>query len=200
MFTKTAILSLLASFAVAAPTSTSADVPADNPNVFSGFAVKSGSAIQGYSINANSLKFNLNNGTKTYCPPNSNVVCSLVGTTTVFLYRPESKSLFLDGIVAGGQQVYVAGDGSLSFTGAHSGALLDSSSATPFEYSPQKANGDAGYVTFDGKSFTACPADLGSDGTSYLIYALARTEPTSTCIAFRFQTALYDGAVPYQYE
>ncbi|PBP18281.1 hypothetical protein BUE80_DR011004 [Diplocarpon rosae] len=229
MLTKIALLSALASLAAAAPapapTSPAAECTTEpDPNVFSGFASRSGSDIQGFSVNARSQKFNLNNGTDTYCPEGI-VDCSQAGNSTVFAFSSSNNkyvlappamipsrrrvnpkeladgrnSLYLKAAVAGGQQVYVAEDGSLSFKGAHSAYIAPPRVAGPFEYTPALADGTSGSLTFQGGSFTACPAGKNpTNGTAYQIFAVAITNPAN-CIPFQLVTTVWEGATPYQY-
>jgi hypothetical protein len=63
MFTKTAIISALASLAIAAPAVRSA-----NSNVFQVVASHSGSAVHLSAINASGQSFFIGKPTSTYCP------------------------------------------------------------------------------------------------------------------------------------
>ncbi|KAF2963344.1 hypothetical protein GQX73_g10230 [Xylaria multiplex] len=70
-------------------------------------------------VNASGGKFYIGRPTQTYCPDGV-VDCShFTGTETVFVPGYDGR-LGLRVNVPGGQQVYVAPDGSLSFTQAHS--------------------------------------------------------------------------------
>ncbi|KAI1093052.1 hypothetical protein F5B19DRAFT_172771 [Rostrohypoxylon terebratum] len=95
----------------------------------------------GNAINASGGKFYINNGTSAYCPDEvEGLDCSAYpGSKTVF--TGGNDTLYLDVAVPGGQQVYVAADGSLSYTVAHSGALPEGANATGWTREQSQAFG-----------------------------------------------------------
>ncbi|KAI1412529.1 hypothetical protein F5Y13DRAFT_190125 [Hypoxylon sp. FL1857] len=86
----------------------------------------------GTTINANNGKFWINKETTAYCPSDvEGLDCSKYpGSETVFAGGNGTISLNVG--VPGGQQVYIAEDGSLSYTEPHSGALPHGANATGF--------------------------------------------------------------------
>ncbi|PVH80302.1 hypothetical protein DL98DRAFT_460006 [Cadophora sp. DSE1049] len=105
--------------------------------------------------------------------------------------------------VPGGQRAFVRADGSLGFTQAHSAALPEDAYTSPFEYTPQTSEGNTGTLTFEGKSFSACPDEtFGPSGrTVYQLFANAVKPETRAedCIGVGFATAIWTGTVPYEY-
>lgn len=76
------------------------------------------------------------------------------------------ETLALGVIVPGGQQVYVAPDGALSYTGAHSGYIPPGSIVDGFSREQPAAGQQFGYLNFD-TGFVACPA---GDGQGYQVF------------------------------
>ncbi|KAI2607104.1 uncharacterized protein GGS25DRAFT_319008 [Hypoxylon fragiforme] len=115
----------------------------------------------GDSINASGGKFYVNKNTSAYCPSGvENLDCSAYpGTKTVF--RGGNDTMFLDAAVPGGQQVYVAADGSLSYTVPHSGALPEGASATGFQRERSESFGAPVTLSQAGKAWLMCPVSEG---------------------------------------
>ncbi|OTA55462.1 hypothetical protein K449DRAFT_438684 [Hypoxylon sp. EC38] len=95
----------------------------------------------GTAINANDGKFWINKDTTADCPSDvEGLDCSAYpGSDTIFIEGNGTISLNVG--VPGGQQVYVADDGSLSYTAPHSGALPPGSNATGFSRERSEAFG-----------------------------------------------------------
>ncbi|KAJ9625807.1 hypothetical protein H2203_004570 [Taxawa tesnikishii (nom. ined.)] len=181
------------SIADATPTSSSASATSSaatsatasstsTPGAFGGVAIRSGSAIQYSSVNANGTYFWLNRGTASYCP--STVPDCVTVNQTSFVGG--NDTLFLDVSVPGGQQVYVDSKGRLAFTVPHSGNTGVGSSVTGFSIVD-----DGLHLRFNGNDFYACP--LGEAyGNAYQVYA-AGSNATSNfgdaCEGFEFRIA-----------
>ncbi|KAH7397647.1 hypothetical protein BKA64DRAFT_723344 [Cadophora sp. MPI-SDFR-AT-0126] len=124
-------------------------------------------------------------------------------TTTVFSYNPTTQTLSLDAAVPGGQRTFVRADASLGFTQAHSASLPGDAYTSPFDNTPQTSEGSTGTLTFEGKSFSACPDGTSSPSgqTVYQLFADAvRPEDRGEdCIGVRFATAIWRGPIAYEY-
>tara|TARA_R110002003_G_scaffold63_7_gene5852 strand:+ start:13686 stop:14000 length:315 start_codon:yes stop_codon:yes gene_type:complete len=77
------------------------------------------------------------------------------------------KTLSLGVIVPGGQQVYVAPDGALSYTQAHSAYIPTGSIVDGFSREYPAAGQQFGYLNFD-TGFVACPAS--GEGNGYQVF------------------------------
>lgn len=114
---------------------------------FTGLAIRSGSDIQYASIAANGLSFWLNKDTATYTPENVPAHTNAT-TSTVFTQYLSSDTLSLLTSVPGGQQVYVAADGQLKFTQAHSASTGNGSFVQGFGIAQ-------GHLLFENTGFVA---------------------------------------------
>jgi hypothetical protein len=76
----------------------------------------------------------------------------------------------MDVAVPGGQQVYVASGGALSYTTAHSADVPQDAQRAAFNYTPQTFDGGIGILTFDNQGFVVCPAKDAGTGV-YQVYA-----------------------------
>jgi hypothetical protein len=93
-------------------------------------------------------------------------------STTTFIVANNQASLAVS--VPGGQQVYVAADGKLSYTVPHSGNTGSGSTVTGFSVAPAGSNVN---LNFNGKNnFLACPVS-GTAG-EYEIYAAEKATRT----------------------
>jgi len=104
----------------------------------------------------------------------------------------------MDDIVPGGQQVYVAADGQLGFTVAHSEAIPVGAFVVPFLYTPQETEFTVGNLNFNSEGFAACP-DASGPGV-YQIYSagvdgFVRTD----CIGINIATSSWSGSPAWQY-
>ncbi|KAH0278253.1 hypothetical protein KCU81_g9373, partial [Aureobasidium melanogenum] len=153
---------------------------------FGGVAIHSGSNIQYASVNANGGKFWLLKDSKTYCP---DVVGSACPNTTSTQFVGGDNTLSLDTIVPGGQQVYVAVDGTLRFTAPHSAST--GAAGSMVEGFSVAQNGE--HIQFQGDDWLACPGD-----GDYAIYAAAIAKDASACTGFAFRIA--DSNTPAAWE
>ncbi|KAI0385298.1 hypothetical protein F5Y04DRAFT_291960 [Hypomontagnella monticulosa] len=111
-------------------------------------------------INAHNGKFWINTNVTSYCPSDiDGLDCAAYpGTETIFVQG--NGTLFLNVGIPGGQQVYVAEDGSLSYTVPHSGAIPPGANVTGFSRSRSEAFG--GPVELFGPGyFNICPFGEG---------------------------------------
>ncbi|KAI1141929.1 hypothetical protein F5Y05DRAFT_210281 [Hypoxylon sp. FL0543] len=115
----------------------------------------------GDAINASGGKFFVNRNASAYCPANvTNLDCSAYpGSKTVF--GGGNNTIALDVIVPGGQQVYIAADGSLSYTAAHSATLPEGAVTTGFERTRSESFGAPVVLSHSGQSWLMCPVTEG---------------------------------------
>lgn len=143
---------------------------------FGVISARSASPIHLQELTARGGKFYLGGGPpSSYCPPQVGSSCPS-GNYTVF--AGGDRTLGLGVVVPGGQQVYVAPDGSVSYTVAHSaymptGSIVDGWSRTEGE--------SFGHLTFkDG--LIACPA---GEGKGYQVYGqIAGVNFAPECLGF----------------
>lgn len=167
----TQILSALAVALVAPVTAAS-----DN---FVGIAIRSGSDFQNAAINANDGTFWLNKAT-------SGQASASKRDTLNTVFTGGQGTLSLAASVPGGQQVYVAKTGELSFTQPHSADTHDGTS-TGFNI-----NG-SGAIQFEASGFLAC-----SEDGAYKVYAQAyKQDDSCQSFDFKMETATVDGAYEY---
>ncbi|KAK4622841.1 uncharacterized protein CLAFUR5_07257 [Fulvia fulva] len=151
---------------------------------FSGVAIRSGGDIQYAPIAANGSSFWLNKDTATYTPDIPQIPINNNRTTsTVFSFYLPGDTLSLYTTVPGGQQAYVAADGKLKFTIAHSGYTGNGSVTQGFGIAQ-------GHLLFENTGFLAVATNETSNipdnkGTAYQIYAASRTNLTGEGFAFR---------------
>lgn len=174
-----------------APTTYDAPKPTSTPTPGSDYfvvtAARSASPIHLLPVNARGGKFYIGAGPpSSYCPAETIGAANCPpGTETVF--AGGDKTLSLGVVVPGGQQVYVAPDGSLSYTTAHSaytpaGSILDQFSKT----APNSGN-NLGTLSFE-TGFVACP--VGGAGTGYQVYGQTQNfEASSECLGFSALTS-----------
>ncbi|GAB7347285.1 hypothetical protein MBLNU459_g3371t1 [Dothideomycetes sp. NU459] len=176
-----AIISTLAAAAMAAPAPRQA-------TPFYGVSIHSGSSIQYASINANGNAFYLGKSTSSYCPTEVVDDCP-AGNGTSFTGGDGTLDLSVE--VPGGQQVYVAADGSLGFTVAHSGYIPTGANTTGFAVvSPN--------LQYNGNDWVACQEETGS--AVYKIFAAAVDASPKNCTAFAFYTQSTSGVGAWEYE
>ncbi|KAI1450541.1 hypothetical protein F5Y02DRAFT_117842 [Annulohypoxylon stygium] len=115
----------------------------------------------GNAINASGGKFYVNNGTSAYCPDEvEGLDCSAYpGSKTVF--TGGNDTLYLDVAVPGGQQVYIAADGSLSYTVPHSGALPEGANATGWRREMSESFGAPIVLGNNNQFWAICPVTEG---------------------------------------
>ncbi|KAJ5632779.1 hypothetical protein N7490_009118 [Penicillium lividum] len=154
-------------------------------------AARSGSPIHFLPLTASGGNFFLGGKSATYCP--SEVVPGCAGRTNDTIIVGQSA---LDVVVPGGQSIYVAPSGALSFTTPHSGYIPAGSSQGPFVYTPGTSGNGLGSWTYSGQGasgFMACPVPASTSGSaappSWQVYAAQQnaTVPTGKvgdCLGF----------------
>ncbi|KAL1793840.1 hypothetical protein ACET3X_007261 [Alternaria dauci] len=144
------------------PSATPSPPTTDN-GYFGVISSRSASPIHLLPLTARGTKFYLGGGPpSSYCPAETiGAENCPPGNTTVL--AGGDVTLGLGVVVPGGQQVYVAPDGALSYTVAHSAYIPEGSHVDGFSRTAP-ANGNAfGYLNFD-TGFVACPAANATDG------------------------------------
>lgn len=201
MHTQTILAATLASLCIAAPAGVARRQTSSN---FVMVSTHSGNEnVHLRSIAANGERFWLGLATATFCPSDvSGLDCSTLtnSITAVAGDAGTATSLAMDGIVPGGQEVYVTADGQLGYTAAHANGVPVGAVATPFLYTPEAAAGEVGSLEFNAAGFEACPdAEAGED--VYQVYAagvegFVRTD----CISIGVVTATYTGSPAWEYD
>ncbi|TGJ82819.1 hypothetical protein E0Z10_g5941 [Xylaria hypoxylon] len=128
----------------------------------------------GTGINASGGKFYINRNTSTYCPDGvSGLDCSLYsGSSTTFVIGNGTTTMSLDVTVPGGQQVYLAPDGALSYTQAHSASMPPGSNVTGFSREQSQAGGAPTYLYSPAQYWFLCPVTEGEPRErTYQIFA-----------------------------
>ncbi|KAJ5557027.1 hypothetical protein N7494_000942 [Penicillium frequentans] len=139
-------------------------------------AARSGSPIHFLPLTASGSHFFLGGKSSTYCP--SEVVPGCAGRTNDTIIYGQSA---LDVVVPGGQSIYVAPSGALSFTTPHSGYIPAGSSQGPFVYTPGASGNPLGTWTYSGQGasgFMACPVPASNSGSAAARRAAAAAPPT----------------------
>ncbi|EOD48974.1 hypothetical protein GTA08_BOTSDO10587 [Neofusicoccum parvum] len=158
---------------------------------FVGLSVRSASPIHYGSINAAGSKFWIGKETSSYCPSEVVDCAPYPGNVTVF--AGGDPTLGLSTAVPGGQQVYIAPDGSLSFTQAHSAYIPEGSVTDGFTTSQSSGFGILSWTN----GFIACPSANGT--FPYQVYGGGYSNNTA-CLGFDFLTSNYTGtAGAWQY-
>ncbi|KAI3340904.1 hypothetical protein F4824DRAFT_449926 [Ustulina deusta] len=130
----------------------------------------------GNAINASGGKFYINRNTSTYCPDGvSGLDCSLYsGSQTIFAIGNGTTTMSLDVTVPGGQQIYIAPDGSLSYTQAHSAYIPAGSTITGFSRQQSEAFGAPINLYSTAPYWSLCPVTEGEPRErTYQIFALS---------------------------
>lgn len=153
---------------------------AQAPAYFGVMSTRSASPLHFQQLTARGGKFFLGGGPpSSYCPPQVGENCP-VGNTTVLAGGYGGLSLGV--VVPGGQQVYVAPDGTLSYTQAHSayvptGSVRDGWSRTEGE--------NFGNLAFTGGLY-GCP---GAEGQGYQVFGkIDGVELNEGCLGFNALT------------
>lgn len=143
---------------------------------------RSTSPIHLLPVNARGGKFYIGAGPpSSYCPAETIGAANCPpGNETVF--AGGDKTLSLGVVVPGGEQVYVAADGALSYTQAHSAYIPDGSVTDQFSITPGTNGNILGTLNFE-TGFVACP--VGGTGTGYQVYGQVQGfEASSECLSF----------------
>ncbi|OSS44243.1 hypothetical protein B5807_10981 [Epicoccum nigrum] len=169
--------------------------PAPGSNYFGVISARSASPIHLLPLTARNGKFYLGAGTPTsYCPPGLPAGACPPGDNTVFSGGDGTLSLGV--VVPGGQQIYVAANGELSYTVPHSAAIPAGATVDQFSKTAPGANG-LGTLSFE-TGFVACP--VGGDGQGYQVYGQNQGfEASSDCLGFSALTSAVDGAGAWEY-
>ncbi|KAL8959439.1 MAG: hypothetical protein Q9193_003699 [Seirophora villosa] len=142
-----------------------------NPRVTFGIiAARSASPVHLRPVNANGGAFWIGKETASYCPLTDQSQCP-PGNSTVLAAGGGGASMNV--IVPGGQQVYVAPNGALRFTIAHSAYVPAGSAIDGFNATVGEINGSLGHFTFNGlgaDGFLACPVNADGKGP-YQVFA-----------------------------
>ncbi|KAH8894170.1 hypothetical protein GQ53DRAFT_821270 [Thozetella sp. PMI_491] len=150
-------------------------------------------------IQANGGTFWFGKSASTYCPSDvADIDCSDYSNgQTNFIGGNETVSLNV--AVPGGQQVYIAPDGALSYTSPHSAFKPEGSVTTGFRKGSGTGFPDAVAFWYEGGKFIACPR-TGDDGEEiYQIFVqTANMTSPATCITFALRT--YDVGIVAAWE
>jgi hypothetical protein len=160
------------------PTSTSAP----DSGYFGVIAARSASPIHLTSLTARNGKFYLAAGAPTtYCPAESIGAANCPpGNSTVFAGGEGTLSLGV--VVPGGQQVYVAPGGALSYTTAHSAYIPTGSIVDQFSKTAPSNGNSFGYLNFE-TGFVACP--VGAADAGYQVFGQTDSfKASSDCLGF----------------
>ena len=162
----------------AVPSSTPSSAP--SPGYFGVISSRSASPIHLQPLTARGGKFYLGGGgPSSYCPESVGSACPS-GNSTVF--AGGDGTLALGVVVPGGQQVYVAADGSLSYTVAHSANIPAGSTVDQFSKTAPSNGNSFGYLNFE-TGFVACPVGAANQG--YQVYGQTQNfEASSDCLGF----------------
>ncbi|KAF1949309.1 hypothetical protein CC80DRAFT_497625 [Byssothecium circinans] len=158
---------------------------------FGVISARSASPIHLLPLNANGGKFTLGGSPSPHCPPEVGEVCNAYpGNETVFAGGDGTLSLGV--IVPGGQQVYVAPDGALSYTAPHSvykpeGSIVDGWSRTEGE--------NFGNLIFT-SGLIACPT---TEGKPWQVYGNIAAVNSTSCLGFSSLTVNTTDAGAWEY-
>lgn len=146
----------------AAPAASATPAPPAGPSYFGVISARSASPVHLLPLTARSGKFYLGGGPpSSYCPVAQVGSACPLGNTTVLAGGDQTLSLGV--IVPGGQQVYVAPDGALSYTQAHSAYIPTGSVLDEFSREEPTGTSPYGYLNFE-TGFVACPAVAPATG------------------------------------
>jgi hypothetical protein len=177
-----------------APSSTPTP-PSTGPSYFTVISARSASPVHLQSLTARGGKFYLGGGPpSSYCPVEQVGSACPPGNSTVL--AGGDKTLSLGVIVPGGQQVYVAPDGALSYTGAHSAFIPTGSIVDEFSREAPSGTNIFGYLNFE-TGFVACPA---GEGNGYQVFGQvdgATFKPE--CLGFNMLAVATDAPGAWQY-
>ncbi|CAO2654418.1 Nn.00g111510.m01.CDS01 [Neocucurbitaria sp. VM-36] len=177
-----------------APSSSATPTPS-GPSYFGVMSARSASPIHLLQLTARGGKFYLGGpGPSSYCPVEQVGDACPPGNSTVL--AGGDKTLALGVVVPGGQQVYVAPDGSLSYTVAHSAYIPTGSIIDQFSVEAP-ADGQAfGYLHFE-TGFVACPA---GEGQGYKVFGQVQGGTYGPeCLGFSALTVATDEPGAWQY-
>ncbi|KAK6351442.1 hypothetical protein TWF718_004602 [Orbilia javanica] len=139
-----------------------AAAPAPSNLSFSMMSLRSASPVHFGQVNASGQKFYIGlEKPSSYCPtPPVPAKSCPSGKYTSVVFGSGYASLNVQ--VPGGQRIYVAPDGSLSYTQAHSAYIPPGSTEGGFILGPKNANNGLRPITHKKGGFYACPATEGT--------------------------------------
>ncbi|KAI2463090.1 hypothetical protein F4781DRAFT_146253 [Annulohypoxylon bovei var. microspora] len=152
----------------------------------------------GDAINANNGKFRVNKNTTADFPDGiEGLDCSAYpGTNTVFVEGNGTISMNVG--VPGGQQIYIAKDGSLSYTIPHSRELPDGSTTTGFYRSRSESFGAPINLFNSGRFWLICPVGEGEPREkTYQLFV--ETKDREECYGTLIRTYQADGINAWEY-
>ncbi|GAB0138573.1 hypothetical protein EsDP_00006803 [Epichloe bromicola] len=151
-----------------------------------------GTPVHKRPLEASGNKFWIGKPTSTYCPSNIKEIgaCPKGKDTTIWVSN-ERTTCGMNVIVPGGQEVYVAPDGSLSYTQAHSAFVPPGSTRVGFSLLPKRPDGLRELV-ISSRQFFACPDKTNS--SVWQIFSGAddqdvRGQSTADCLKFTASTS-----------
>jgi len=192
-----AITALVASaLASDCPAPSATPTPPAGPSYFGVISARSASPIHLRPLTARGGKFYLGGGPpSSYCPVAQVGNACPPGNTTVL--AGGDKTLSLGVIVPGGQQVYVAPDGALSYTQAHSAYIPPGSVVDQFSKTAPSGGQSFGYLNFE-TGFVACPAADATQG--YQVFGQVDGATFGPdCLGFSALTSAVDAPGAWQY-
>jgi hypothetical protein len=131
---------------------------------FGVIVTRSGSPIHLQELNATGNAFYIGKPTTTYCPEGvSGLKCPVGKGETLFAGGHETLGLSTQ--VPGGQQIYVAKDGTVGYTQAHSASIPAGASLTGWSKTEGKTFGQLSYKY----GLIFCP--VGGDSHAYKLFA-----------------------------
>ena len=140
--------------------------PPAGPNYFTVISARSASPVHLLPLTARGGKFYLGGGPpSSYCPVAQVGDACPSGNTTTLVGGQGTLSMGV--IVPGGQEAYVAPDGALSYTVAHSAYVPEGSIRDQFSVEAPSGQNSFGYLNFE-TGFVACPA-TGTE-TGYQVF------------------------------
>jgi hypothetical protein len=155
--------------------------PVTGPQYFSVISARSASPVHLLPLTARGGKFYLGGGPpSSYCPVEQVGSACPSGNSTVL--AGGDKTLSMGVIVPGGQEVYVAPDGALSYTIAHSAYVPEGSVRDQFSREAPTGSNQFGYLHFE-TGFVACPA---GEGQGYQVFGQVTAGATfgAECLGF----------------
>ncbi|KAH8724387.1 hypothetical protein GQ44DRAFT_618153 [Phaeosphaeriaceae sp. PMI808] len=167
----------------------------DGPSYFYVISTRSASPIHYQPLQARGGKFFLGGGApSSYCPVEVVGNACPAGNTTVL--AGGDKTLSLGVIVPGGQQAYVAKDGALSYTQAHSAFIPDGAVRDQFSRDAPQGGNSFGFLHFE-TGWVACPA---GEGKGYQVFGQVDGATFAPeCLGFNMLAAPTDAPGAWQY-
>jgi hypothetical protein len=161
-----ALTALVSAVSAQSSSATAPAAPAPT-GYFSVISARSASPIHLQPLTARGGKFYLGGGPpSSYCPVEQVGSACPSGNATVL--AGGDKTLSMGVIVPGGQEVYIAPDGSMSYTQAHSAFVPEGSVRDQFSREAPQGSNSFGYLNFE-TGFVGCPTS-NSTLTGYQVF------------------------------